>query len=321
MTSFQKPRIRFNYKVQNEINNIRYYRNHQFGLEIPKKSKNHVIIATWNIANLGLQKRRDEDYQILAEIISWFDIIGIQEVHENLKGLQKIMSFLPPSYGVKFNDRAGNRERLAFLYDQKKVQELEMSGTVATSYAEIKHIKLPGINQKFKGFEINPHFVSFRVENSNFVIANAHICFREEKQDDRNRRDLEAYALARWASIRQKSVYNEFDFFLVSGDLNLPKNFPQDPIYKALKKYGFQRPQHSTLVAGDISREFHYDQIFFFPEPTNKRFTGKSGIFDFDRVIFPSLWKKVGGSRKNFRHYLRYYISDHRPSWAQFKIS
>ena len=43
---------------------------------IPKKKSNRILIATWNIANLGVQHRRDQDYKLLAEIISWFDVVA-----------------------------------------------------------------------------------------------------------------------------------------------------------------------------------------------------------------------------------------------------
>jgi hypothetical protein len=42
-------------------------------------------------------------------------------------------------------------------------------------------------------------------------------------------------------------------------------------------------------------------------------------VFDFDAVIFPDLWKS-GTNMKDFKTYLRYYISDHRPMWVQLSI-
>ena len=43
------------------------------------------------------------------------------------------------------------------------------------------------------------------------------------------------------------------------------------------------------------------------------------GVFDYDAVIFSDLWKD-GTNLKNFKAYLRYYLSDHRPMWVQLSI-
>ncbi len=39
-------------------------------------------------------------------------------------------------------------------------------------------------------------------------------------------------------------------------------------------------------------------------------------VLDYDGVVFPDLWQE-GENAKNFRAYLRYYLSDHRPMWVQ----
>lgn len=59
-------------------------------------------------------------------------------------------------------------------------------------------------------------------------------------------------------------------------------------------------------------------QIMFFPGPTKDRFTGNSGVFDFDGALFCRLWETR--TKKQFNAYMRYYISDHRPMWVEFRI-
>lgn len=320
MIAFPKPKFKFNGDAKKEKKNLRYHKDNTPGRVIPKKSNNHILIATWNIANLGLQKRRDVDYELLAEIISWFDLVGIQEVYDNLKGLREVQRFLPKSYRIVFNDKAGNNERAAFVYDSDKISELEMIGEVAVPPSDAEDINLPEIDRKYKGFDRNPYFVSFQARNFDFVIANVHLFFGKDNSADRERRALEAYAVSRWADLRRKSKNNYSKNFLVLGDFNLPKVEPSDLIYKALKKRGLQRPMHSTKIASNISDDKDYDQIFFFPGATKQRFTGKGGVFDFDGGVFPELWDKLNGDSEKFRSYLKYYLSDHRPLWAQFNI-
>lgn len=88
MPPFPKPDFTYHYSVDAQIGALRGWRNHEPGRQIPDKTPDHLLLATWNIANLGLQERRAKDYQILAEMISWFDLIAIQECHDNLIGLR-----------------------------------------------------------------------------------------------------------------------------------------------------------------------------------------------------------------------------------------
>ncbi|MCV0430645.1 endonuclease/exonuclease/phosphatase family protein [Nitrosopumilus sp.] len=316
MFSFEKPNPPHNYNADSEIQNLR---THKKKREIPNKSKDHIIIATWNIANFGLQKRRDSELELIAEMLSWFDIVGLQEIHDNLHHLRAVLDMLPKSYRIVFNDRAGNDERSAFVYDSRKISELEMVGEVAVPPSENRHIKLPGIDRKFKGFDRNPFFVSFVAGDFEFVIANVHLYFGDDNKKDRERRALEAYAAARWADLRRDDSHSYSENFMVLGDFNLPKAEHSDPIYRALTKRGMHRPPHSTRVASNIVDDKEYDQIFFFPGNTKKRYTGESGVFDFDGAVYPDLWDKVKPDEEKFRKYIRYYLSDHRPLWAQFK--
>ena len=77
-------------------------------------------------------------------------------------------------------------------------------------------------------------------------------------------------------------------------------------------------PLHSTRIYSNLSNDKEYDQIMFFPGHTKQDFTGNMGIFDFDGALFPDLWQTR--TEKQFRSFLRYYISDHRILWAEFKI-
>ncbi len=46
---------------------------------MPKKTKNAFLLGSWNIANFGLQQRRDCDLALIAEILGWFDVVAVQE--------------------------------------------------------------------------------------------------------------------------------------------------------------------------------------------------------------------------------------------------
>lgn len=318
MPSFPRPNFSFSYNVNDEIQHLRDFRDNKPGRSIPTKKATRVLVAAWNIANLGGQDRRQKDYQLIAEIISWFDIVAIQETKDNLEGLRSIQDELP-GWSLQFSDKGGNDERMAFIFDSNKIFPLEKVGEIAVPPKDIKYIKLPGITQTFKGFDRNPYISTFVCREFEFLLANCHSFFGSANKSDVNRRALEAYALSRWADLRTKDKDAYVTNIIALGDFNMPKAEPGDPIYNALRNRGLERPPHSTRIASSISTDNEYDQIMFFPGEIGDRYTGNTGVFDFDGGIFPSLWQSK--TKKQFNAYLRYFISDHRPLWAEFKAN
>src|SRR5687767_9744816 len=322
MPSFPKPSFPFTFTVADEVAALRA---HKQSRGIPDKTANSLLVATWNIANLGAQDRQERHYKLIAEILSWFDVIAIQEVKSELSGLEAICKQLGGSYRMIFTDTAGNDERLAYILDGKKVKTLELVGELALSPSDLKNVKLPGNPQRFDGFDRNPFLQSFQAGTFQFVLVDVHLYYGSDSESHIQRRQLETYALARWAERQTKSKLAYEDDVILLGDFNLPKMEDDDPIYSVLKKYGLQLTEHSTEIgttlksasSSTVKQVNHYDQIAFFPK-MGVHYTNATGVFDFDDVIFKKLWDL--GSHANFNKYLRYYISDHRPLWAKFKI-
>ena len=149
-------------------------------------------------------------------------------------------------------------------------------------------------------------------------MVSVHIYFGSNSTISMNRRSLETYAVGRWADLRRRSANAYTRDIIALGDFNLPMAVPGDPIYDALTRRGLQLPQHSTGIGSAIATDNHYDQIAFFPGQTSAEFTGQAGVFDFDGALFSTLWDNRG--RDDFMAYMRYYISDHRLLWAEFRI-
>jgi endonuclease/exonuclease/phosphatase family metal-dependent hydrolase len=313
MPVFPRPEFPFEYNLNLEITRLRQ---HKKARAIPKREQGKLLVATWNIANLGAQQRQDQDRSIIAEIISWFDIVAIQECRENFGDLFDLHNKLPKSYHVIMSDAAGNNERMAFFYNSRKLTILEEIGEIAFPVSQYKTVTLPGVQQQFNGFDRTPYLVSFSSGNTSFMFVNVHLYYGDNKPNSIARRSLETFAVAKWADLRKKSPFSFTRELVVLGDFNMPKCNPGDPIYKALTKLGLELPEHSTQIASSISSEANYDQIALLPETNQQCFTGLKGVFDYDMVIFPDLWQK-GTNQKNFKTYLRYYISDHRPMWVQ----
>lgn len=97
--------------------------------ELPTRTATDtLLLATWNLREFDSGKygyRTDEAYYYIAEVVSRFDLIAIQEVRAGLFGLQRLRRLLGPSWEYVVTDvtlgASGNSERLAYLYDTRKV--------------------------------------------------------------------------------------------------------------------------------------------------------------------------------------------------------
>lgn len=327
MRALKRPKPEHIYNANTEINNLVAYRDQVHAdpaqnRHIPAVGQpGHVLLATWNIANLGVHKRRQADIQVIAAILSWFELVAIQEVADNLSDFEKVVNELPNHFGYIFNDRAGNDERAAYIYDTRRVSLGPKVGEVVIVESDRKYIRLPGIQRKFHGFNRNPYIASFFVEDQRLLLTNCHLLYgaqgtEAEQTLSIERRQLEAYAIARWCDLRRDDLHAWTRNILAVGDFNLPRATVGDPIFDALTKRGLRLPPHTTRIPTNVSNTADYDQIAVTPGLLSR--ITKIGVFDFDGVIFSDIYdpNKPG----YWRTCAKYYISDHRPLWIQLKL-
>jgi hypothetical protein len=109
-------------------------------LAIPKKTlKETFLLATWNIREFDSNGKKqgprlEECYYYMAEIISSFDLVAIQEVKDDLGPLRKLKNILGPTWDFIVTDitegRSGNDERIAFMYDKGTVSFCNVAGEI-----------------------------------------------------------------------------------------------------------------------------------------------------------------------------------------------
>lgn len=319
MPPFPKPKWDDEHPID-AAREIRALRAHARARGLPKRSADKLLIATWNIANLGVQKRQEPDYALLAEIVGWFDIVAVQETNDNLEGLRAVKERLPSYRRILVSDASGNRERGAFVYDSRKVTLLDKVGRLSIPPSDLRKIKVPGTSEPFQGFDRGPYMAAFATRGSfRFLLVNVHLFFGGDEPDDLQRRAQEAFALARWAELRHRSPNAYVPDIIPLGDFNLPQMDPSDPIYKALTKRGLGLPQeHAISQVGGTSLQGlnHYDQVALFPTETTE--LEQIAVFDFDNAVFRDVFEQR--TLTQFLSYVRFHISDHRPLWAQFSI-
>jgi endonuclease/exonuclease/phosphatase family metal-dependent hydrolase len=313
---FPKPRFDYSYDLDRELAALHAYPQQKPDRKIPKKSRDKLLVATWNIANLGVQDRLDSDYALMAEIIGWFDLVAVQEVNDNLRGIEAIHSRLPARYDLLFSDASGNRERQAFLFDTRRVRRLREVGRLSIPPSDLGKIKVPDTPTAFPGFDRGPYLASFESGAFRFSLLNVHLFFGSTDPADIDRRTLETFAVAWWADQKHRDKSSYVPEILPLGDFNLPKMAKGDRIFDALCSLGLEVPPHTSQIGSAIASDSYYDQIAFFPGSTRDRFTGETNVFDFDGCLFGDLWQQRPG--KPYWSYARYHISDHRPLWTEF---
>lgn len=107
-----------------------------FGL--PGARDNSVIIGTFNIRELGkVSNRSDFAWDFLRKICSRFDLLAIQEVADNLEGINHLKNLLGDKYGMVVSDvtgvfpgERGNAERLAFLFKWERIERTELASDI-----------------------------------------------------------------------------------------------------------------------------------------------------------------------------------------------
>ena len=303
----------------------------QLDRQIPAKTATDtLLLATWNIRSFG-DNRRDESLHYMAEIISRFDLVAIQEVANDLGGLQKLVKLLGPNWDYIVTDStegtAGGGERMAFVYDKCKVFFRKMAGELVLPDKKL-------INEKLQ-FARTPFNVAFQAGWFRFILAAVHIYYGTASKND-PRRVAEINAVAEFLNKRAKK---EDENYILLGDFNI---FNQgDETMKALFKHGFYIPDAIREHPTDLGRTKYYDQIAFkLKIDTNMTVFSennqRAGAFNFTETIYPpgesGLYKRYFNEKyvkdKTDTQIEQYYLtnwrtfqmSDHLPLWIELKI-
>lgn len=121
-----------------------------------------------------------------------------------MEGLNNIELELPNHYDLIFSDAGGNNERSAFIFDNQKIDRLQLVAEISIPPKDYKHIKLNGV-KKITGFDRNPYLCSFQWKNHKLIFITVHSFFGSEKKADVERRSLEAFAIARYVDLHKNS--------------------------------------------------------------------------------------------------------------------
>jgi len=262
--------------------------------QLPVKTREKtLVLGTWNIRNFddnrfGHGPRTREDYYYIAEIISHFDVLAVQEVCDDLTPLERVMGILGSSYDYIITDltegRSGNSERLGFIYDKHKVSFQGVAGElVLDNTSVIMH------EEKGRQFSRTPFMCEFQSGWFKFAFSTVHIYFGSDSGEKYELRVKEIDAVAKFIKKRAqrdaKKIGSKSLNHVLVGDFNIKE--PGSDGYNALKEKGFTVFDNNIGSNKDQTR--FYDQISFLPNPGELRLAKSEkahGVFQFFDAIY-----------------------------------
>jgi len=295
----------------------------------PKALDRNVLIATWNIRSLGRisptwatssadsPKRCHADVLAIAEVMSRFDVVAVQEVKRDLGGLEAILEALGPEWGWILTDltRGGqpaNQERMAFLYDTRRVRPSGLAAELVVPIETETSLTEVGLQKQFAR---TPYAVSFESQGASFTLVTLHVIWG----DGSDERLPEITEIARWMADWAAGSDAFGTNLMVLGDFNIDRL--GDPLYQAFIATGLTpAPGHLGLprtIFAEATKPHFYDQVAWFtgahgtPMLTPPlRYDEQSGNFDFRAALQGPLSTTE----------LSWRISDHFPLWASFAV-
>ena len=293
----------------------------QLDAEVPRRTLSEtLLLATWNIREFDSRRyggRLEETFFYIAEIISRFDLVAVQEVRGDLAALDRVQSILGSWWKYIVTDvtlgRQGNDERLAFLYDGRKVAFAGLAGELVIPPE--KKLAMPQ-------FYRTPFICGFRAGWTRFDLCTVHMVYGTDAPNDPTRvaeiDKLGELLAGREDEAKPGNIVALGDFNIFSRD---------DATMAALTKHGFEIPPPIRVLKGSngLGNRF-FDQIAFLVRPDRFGPALTAGVFDYyqsvfrdaDEAVYAPLFKATKSS--SYADWRTYQMSDHRVLWAEIRI-
>jgi endonuclease/exonuclease/phosphatase family metal-dependent hydrolase len=295
--------------------------------KLPVKTINRtLLLASWNLRQFGgsgKNARDDESLFYLAQIIAKFDLVAVQEVKTDLRCLDELMRKLGGWWKYLVSDvcagKAGNAERMAFIYDSRKLVFGGLAGELETPGKLVGKPGKSGASQRIAGTSRSPYVAGFRAGWFKFTICTMHGYYGDASPKNKQR-GVDALETARRLRERMKQKDRWAVNSILLGDFNIFSE--DDPAAKNLVKEGFSCPHGLRGVATNAKGTQPFDRLLFIaPDVKRQLEAAQTGVFKvFDHVYRDEEHKDYGMSLKAFQNWRTYKISDHYPMWCEINI-
>jgi endonuclease/exonuclease/phosphatase family metal-dependent hydrolase len=299
-----------------------------------RTATNTLLLATWNIREFDSGKygyRGDEPYYYIAEVLSRFDLIAIQEVRDGLYPLQHLKRLLGDDWDFLVTDvtlgTSGNAERMAYLFDRRKVNFTGLA-------AELVLPKEKGAQEEPVQLARSPYVAGFRAGWAYLTLATVHIYYGEGVAvDPRRLAEITAFSKTIAKNAAKLSGAPQYEpgapplphNLLMLGDFNIFNR--KDVTMEAITKAGFVVPEELNAIPGsNVAKDKHYDQIAYYKRLARLNPTGQAGVFDFFEHVYrledeaAYAVERAEKPGRSFKDWRTYRMSDHLPMWIELGI-
>lgn len=301
----------------------------------PKHVDRNLLLATWNIREFGGSKyggHTTESIYYIAEIVSAFDLVAVQEVRDNVAPFHRVRALLGPWWKFLISDVTqgvrGNSERIGFLYDSRKVEFSGMASGIVFPPSRVS--KSRGLEPAMQPAR-TPMLVSMKSGWLGFTMCATHSIWGAANANHPDR-VAEIGALAQFLKKRVEDRFAWSPNMFLVGDLNIFNT--TDETFRKLTEAGFIIPKAIIETPSNAKKDRHYDQIAFLSALLTKRTKSgakgvQGGAFDFFRCVYrdkdEQLYASEMGSKYTqstakkkttyFRAWRTFKMSDHLPLW------
>jgi len=284
----------------------------------PKQTDYNLLIGTWNIRTFGKvyesweenpnsPKRNLRSLASIAEVVRRLDVVAVQEVKRDTSGIRLLVEgFLGPNWGLILSDvtagPAGNVERLAFIYDKRRIQPSGLAGEIVLPPTEA--------GDPMQQFARTPYLVGFRCGEERFTLLTAHIKYGEVPEDRVEELRALAEYIAEEIRDRARVADAEESNLIVLGDFNIDKQ-GDNPLFQAFVSTGLLVPPQLLGLKTTFGTEpKYYDHIAWFMGDLSLNYNARAGVVDFAGAVYQELTLRQ----------MSYRVSDHFPLWVEFVV-
>jgi hypothetical protein len=299
--------------------------------QIPsRRYEQNLLLATWTLQRFGaLREGRTlpEALYFMAQIVSAFDIVALQEVDRRLDQLKALLDILGPDWGYLATDVApgvvGNDERFAFVYYKPRVEFGHISSNITLAAS---------------GQLARPPLISlFQSGDWEFEMCTSHITYGGDTSNT-SKRLAEIKELLE--ALRPRIRRQDRDLFLM-GNFQLEE--PGSACHQALVEGGVEIPDLVLQPSSAFSD--HMDTMIGYMSESREMPLSRTGpvggVFrTFDHVLRDedlATFSKTAAYRASrtsskpairgrktrtlsFRTWRTYQLSDHLPLWVALDL-
>lgn len=237
----------------------------RFGL--PRREYGSVLAGSFNIRKLGNPDRRaPETWDFLADVCRRFDLLAVQEVMDDLRGITRLKSLMGADFDMAVSDTTGAfpgerglTERLAFIYNRNVCRRGEVASDISYDRSKLLKTQLahralieeamreyldklsafergdrrtrPAFSSPafFLSFIRSPYLVAFEVTGHPSSRTYRLMAINAHLLFGKSMRErrLEFDALMDWIIARVKEDSAYYKNFVLLGDLNLKFDDPE----------------------------------------------------------------------------------------------